>query len=58
MVLGGQAGCVLHDVMRDTNAPVSARLRAADIVLSRLLQLRELVQLDTKVTELELRIGK
>ncbi len=57
VVLGSQAACVLDDAMRDANTPVSVRLRAADIVLSRLLQLRELVQLDTRVTEIELRLG-
>ena len=57
VVLGGQAVFVLDDAMRDANTPVSSRIRAADIVLSRLLQLRELVQLDARVAEIEMRMA-
>jgi hypothetical protein len=39
--------------MSDPEAPISARIRAADTVFSRLLQLRNLVDLEKRVSELE-----
>jgi len=51
--LGDQAVEVLRDAMNDPETPVNTRLRAADTVFSRLLQLRELVNVEKRVTELE-----
>lgn len=51
--LGDQAVTVLRDAMSDPEAPISARIRAADTVFSRLLQLRNLVDLEKRVSELE-----
>lgn len=55
VVLAAKATGALSDAMA-ADAPVSARLRAADIVLSRLLQLRELVELEERVRMLEERM--
>lgn len=55
--LGGMAGQALEDSLGD-DVPTLLRLRAADIVLARLLQLRELVQLEARVEALELQIKK
>ena len=43
----------LEEAMDDTGARTSARVRAADIVLQRLLQLRELVTLEERISALE-----
>jgi phage terminase small subunit len=43
----------LGDAMGDKEAATSARVRAADIVLQRLLQLRELVTLEERLSALE-----
>jgi len=51
--LGDQAVEVLRDAINDPETPVNTRLRAADTVFSRLLQLRELVNVEKRVTELE-----
>ena len=56
--LGSQATETLQAAMSDTKSPAGARVRAADIVLARLLQLRELVTLEERVTELEDRLRK
>ena len=48
----------LARAMNDESAPLSIRVRAADAVLGRLLQLRELVILEERVRELEERIGE
>ena len=58
VALGDQAVAVLRDAMRDSTAPINARLRAADMVLSRLLQLRELVNLDRRLSNLEARVNE
>jgi hypothetical protein len=47
------AGGVLARVMGDESASSSARVRAADIVLGRFVQLRELAQLEERLTALE-----
>lgn len=52
VALGEDATQALHDAMSKTNPP-GARVRAADIVLSRLLQLRELVELEQRIAALE-----
>lgn len=48
-----QALDALEDVLTDTAAPHSAKIRAAEIVLARLLNLRELVDIDARLTALE-----
>lgn len=55
--LAAEAVNTLGDAMSDGDAPASARIRAADIVLARLLQLRELVTLEERVTRLEEALG-
>ena len=51
--LGRTAAATLAKAMNDTAAPWATRVRAADAVLSRLLQLRELATLEARVAELE-----
>ena len=51
--LSGDAVNTLDDAMSDGGAPTGARIRAADVVLARLLQLRELVTLEERVSALE-----
>lgn len=53
LTLGAAAAKTLQSALDDPTAPLAARLRAADIVLTRLLQMRELVDLDKRLTELE-----
>ncbi len=54
--LGDKATRVLGDVMDNTSGSDGAKLRAADIVLSNLLKLRELVELEKRIEELEKRL--
>lgn len=51
--LGKRATGVIAETMDDPKANASTRLRAADVVLTRLLQLRELVDLEERVAALE-----
>src|SRR5215211_3754356 len=51
--LAARALDTIDAVMGDETAPATVRLRAADTVLARLLQLRELVDLEERVTALE-----
>ncbi len=51
--LSREAVNTLDGAMSDEDTPTGARIRAADIVLSRLLQLRELVTLEERVSALE-----
>jgi phage terminase small subunit len=54
LVLSGDlATQTLQDAMSDEKNPPAVKIRAADIVLERLLQLRSLVQLEKRVEELE-----
>ena len=53
--LGEKATATLEEAM-DGAEKESTKVRAADIVLSRLLQLRELVTLEERVAELEKRL--
>ncbi len=53
--LADTAATTLEAAMHDEAAPIATRVRAADAVLSRLLQLRELVVLESRVAELEAR---
>jgi hypothetical protein len=54
--LGSRATGVIEATMSDADASAAVRLKAADTVLARLLQLRELVDLETRVAELESRL--
>lgn len=51
--LGRTAAATLAKAMSDPAAPYPTRVRAADAALSRLLQLRELAQLEARVQALE-----
>jgi hypothetical protein len=51
--LGEQAIQTLETAMTAPEIHPSTKVRAADIVLARLLQLRELVQLEERITRLE-----
>lgn len=53
IVLGDKAARTLEEALDAFQTPTGAKVRAADIVLSRILQLRELVDLEARVTELE-----
>ncbi len=53
--LAERAATTLDGAMTDPAAASSTKVRAADIVLARLLQVRELVALETRVAELEAR---
>ena len=53
VALGSQATETLESVMSTPAAPAGVRVRAADVVLARLLQLRELSQLEARVSALE-----
>jgi transposase-like protein len=55
--LGRTATATLAKAMTDASTPMSTRVRAADVSLSRLLQLRELATLEARVTELERSVG-
>lgn len=54
--LAERAAATLEGAMSDEAATASVRVRAADAVLGRLLQVRELVDLETRVQELEARL--
>lgn len=51
--LGRSAATTLAKAMSDADVPAATRVRAADVTLSRLLQLRELATLEARVAELE-----
>jgi transposase-like protein len=55
--LGRTASGTLAKAMSDATTPVASKIRAADIVLNRLLQLRELATLEARVVELERSAG-
>ena len=55
--LGDKAVGALADGM-NTNTPIVSRIRAADVALARLLQLRELIDLEARVAELEERMAE
>lgn len=55
--LSRTAAATLAKAMSDPATPAATRVRAADAVLGRLLQLRELATLEARVTELERRAG-
>ena len=51
--LATKATGILELAMDDTAAPMSTRIRAADVVLTRLIQLREFTDLEERLTALE-----
>lgn len=51
--LGDKAIKALAAALDDSTAGTNIKVRAADVILSRLLQLRELVDLENRVAELE-----
>ena len=55
VTLGTKAMTVLSDALDDTTAPAAAKVRAAEIVLTKILALRELVDLEERITALEQR---
>ena len=55
--LGTQAVTTLEGAMTDTEAATGTKVRAADVVLARLLQLRELVSIEARLTALEKKIN-
>ncbi len=57
VTLGRAATGTLSAAMADDTAPWTTRVRAADAVLGRLLQLRELATLEARVAELERAAG-
>jgi len=48
----------LQDALTDDDAVVSVRIRAADLILQRLLQVREAVGIEQRLSELEALLGK
>lgn len=55
--LAGEAVATLGDAMEAEDASASARIRAADIVLGRLLQLREALTFEERLSALEAAIA-
>src|SRR5215218_5614284 len=55
--LGRSATSTLAKAMTDATSPVATRVRAADVALGRLLQLRELATLEARVSDLERSVG-
>jgi phage terminase small subunit len=55
--LGRTAATTLAKAMSEESTPVATRVRAADVTLARLLQLRELATLEARVAELERAAG-
>ncbi len=55
--LSREAVNTLGDTMTDQDAAAGARIRAADVVLARLLQLREAVGIEDRLAELERLLG-
>lgn len=56
MNLAEKALIVLEKTLDDPNTPAYGRIRAADLILSKVLQLRESFLLENKVSELEKRL--
>jgi hypothetical protein len=51
--LAGKATGTLEGVLDDTEARDSSKIRAADVVLGRLLQIKELAELEERIIKLE-----
>ena len=61
MALGADAVKALEDAIKDPSpaaAAIGGRIRAADIVLSKFLSLKELVDLEERVSQLEKAVQK
>ena len=56
VALGVKATQTLEQTLSDQGSSAGARVRAADIILGRLLQLRELVSLEERISRLEQQI--
>lgn len=56
VAMGEDASKALRDAMTGKEVPTGAKLRAVDIVLGRLMQLRELINLEERVAEIERRL--
>jgi hypothetical protein len=56
--LATKATGILETAMDDHTAPPSTRIRAADLVLTRLIQLREFTDLEERLTALEENAGR
>jgi hypothetical protein len=56
--LGRTAVGTIARAMSDPETPAATKVRAADVALSRLLQLRELAQLEARVQALEQAVGR
>ena len=57
LALGNDAAGVLSEVMGSDAAP-GVRVRAADVSLSKLLQVKELAEIESRITALEARISE
>ena len=57
IALGGSAVLTLGETMNDKSQPAAVRVRAADIVTNRLLTMRESVEFETRLAELEKQAG-
>jgi len=55
--LGDKATATLENAMGDQDAPLGAKIRAANIVLANLLRLWELVNLEQRVADLEAKLS-
>jgi hypothetical protein len=55
--LGATAIATIAQAMTDSETPTATKVRAADVALGRLLQLRELAQLEARVQALEQAAG-
>lgn len=55
--LGTQAVNTLEGAMSDAEAATGTKVRAADVVLARLLQLREMVSIEARLAALERKIN-
>jgi len=58
VTLGSRALEVLEAALDDPKAKHAEKVRAADIILSKILALRELVDLETRISELERTVKK
>jgi thiamine phosphate synthase YjbQ (UPF0047 family) len=56
--LGRTAVTTLNEAMSEPGTPAATKVRAADVTLSRLLQLRELAQLEARMQALEAAVSQ
>lgn len=57
VALGDKATATLDGAMSGDDTPITVKVRAADVTLARLLQIRELGALEKRVSDLEKMIG-